>query len=93
MSRAANYNSDAGLMQSIAPGRNFESVTPSDTGKLPTGLSRIYVGTGGTIVCVNDRGTAVTFTNVPDGTWMPLLTEQVRSTSTTASGIVSLGVR
>lgn len=93
MSRAANPNSNAGLMQSIAPGDFFVAVTASDTAKLATGRSRIYVGTGGNIALVNKDGTAVTFSNVPDGTWLPVLTDQVRSTNTTASDIVALAVR
>jgi hypothetical protein len=51
----------------------------------------IYVGTGGDIALVLvGSSTAVTYKNVPDGTWMPVLAKQVLSTGTTASNIVRM---
>lgn len=64
-------------------------VTPSDSTILEQG--RLYVGTGGTVVVVlaNDSSTA-TFTNVPDGSILPILVIQVYTTGTTASDILIL---
>ncbi len=49
----------------------------------------IYVGTGGDIALrlIGDSTTAV-YKNVPSGTWMPMLADQVLSTGTTASDII-----
>ena len=51
----------------------------------------IYVGTGGDIALVLvGSSTAVTYHNVADGTWMPVLAKKVLSTGTTASDIVRM---
>jgi hypothetical protein len=51
----------------------------------------IYVGTGGDIALrlIGDS-TVVTYTNVPSGSWLPVLADKVMSTNTTASDIVRM---
>ena len=51
----------------------------------------VYVGTGGNVaLMLADDTVAVIFTNVPDGTLLPFACKQIRSTSTTASGLVAV---
>jgi len=51
----------------------------------------IYVGTGGNIALrLIGSSTAVTYVNVPSGTFLPVLADQVLSTGTTASDIVRM---
>jgi hypothetical protein len=69
----------------------YAAVTASDTTDLAAGPCRaLYVGTGGNVVAVTTAGTAVTFSNVPTGTLLPVIARRVNSTSTTASNIVAL---
>jgi len=51
----------------------------------------IYVGTGGDIALrlIGDS-TTVTYVNVADGTFLPVLADKVLSTGTTASDIVRM---
>ena len=66
-----------------------EAVTPSDTTILQPGS--LYVGTGGTlVVMLADDSSAVTLTNVPDGSFIPLLIKRVYDTTTDASDILIL---
>lgn len=73
-----------------SPADNAAAVTPSDTTDL-TFISRaLYVGTGGNIVVTMMGGGDVTFSNIPDGTILPIRVSRVKSTSTTASNIVNI---
>jgi hypothetical protein len=65
-------------------------VTKSDVTVYSPLLDALYVGTGGTVVIKDAKGTTITFTNVPNGSILPVACSQVRSTSTTASGFVGL---
>ncbi len=68
---------------------NSVAVTPNDTGDHD--YLGLYVGTGGDVkVDMRDTGTAVTFSSVPDGTFLPVQVSRVYSTDTTASNIVGL---
>lgn len=67
-------------------GVNCAAVVPSDTEITPAAL---YVGTGGDVVIVDLRGVETTFTNVQDGTFMPIVVKKVLAIST-ASNIVAL---
>lgn len=49
----------------------------------------LYVGTGGTLNCVNSQGQTIAFANVPNGTRLDIRTKNVISV-TGASGIVRL---
>lgn len=73
-----------------SPADNAAAVTPSDSTDL-TYISRaLYVGTGGNIVVTMMGGGDVTFSNVQDGTFLPIRVSRVKSTSTTASNIVNI---
>ena len=64
-------------------------ITASDSADLDN-FSILFIGTGGDVKvdCVN-TGTAVTFKNVEDGTWLPVRVRKVYATDTTASDIVA----
>lgn len=75
---------------SAASAEGFFAVTPSDTANFSFTVRGIYVGTAGNVVAVTEGGTAVTFSNVPAGTILPVRANRVNSTSTTASNLVGL---
>lgn len=72
-----------------------KAVTPSDTADIlrdqendcsgPT----LYVGTGGSLVVITIAGDEVTFANVPDGTFIPVMVKRVKA-ATTATDILAL---
>lgn len=65
-------------------------VTLSDTAEIPM-TRALYVGTGGSIKVTMVDGQAVTFTNVPSGSILPIQVIKVWSTGTTsASAILAL---
>lgn len=66
------------------------AVTPDDDNDLPRTRASLYVGTAGNIVVVMESGETVTFTNIQDGTFMPIRVNRVKATSTTATNIVAL---
>lgn len=79
----------------IDPSYKFAAVTPSDTALLtyggdPSITKGIYVGGAGNIACKNDLGATVVFTGLVVGALYPISTEQILSTSTTATNIVAL---
>lgn len=65
------------------------SLTPNDTTEFEPGS--LYIGTGGDVVCVlADESSTITFSNVPDGSFLPILVKMVYDTNTTASDILIL---
>lgn len=81
------------------PSDKFLAVTASDTAKI-TAYSddnnikllrcrALYIGTSGDVVVKNAKGDSITFSSVPVGV-LPVSTDQVLSTGTTASNIVAL---
>lgn len=50
----------------------------------------LYVGTGGTVVMKTVGGDTVTLVNVPDASFLPIMTSVVVATGTTASNILGL---
>jgi hypothetical protein len=72
------------------PAASFAAVTPSDSTDFAAPCRGLYVGSGGNVVAVRLDNTAVTFSNVPTGTVLPVIARRVNSTSTTASAIVAL---
>lgn len=50
----------------------------------------IWVGSTGNIAVVMASGQAVTFTNVPDGSLLPIAANSVLQTGTTAGDVVAL---
>lgn len=74
----------------ISPARSAISVTPSDGSDLPHVSRALYVGQGGDISVEMADGDLTIFESVPNGTILPVRVKQIRSTATTASGIISL---
>jgi hypothetical protein len=80
-------------------GRNAVIVIPSDTsdidfgGLIPTSLVTggvLYIGTGGDLKVTMLGGQTVTFTNVPNGAFMPIQVTKVWDTGTNADNIIAL---
>lgn len=70
-------------------GLNGISITASDaTTYNEPNLQALYIGTGGTLVVTTADGTDITFTNLPNGSWLPIVAYKVKSTGTTASSIL-----
>jgi hypothetical protein len=65
------------------------AITPADA-DLVQHVRALYVGTGGALRVTTVLGNDVTFTNVADGSIMPVSVKRVWSTSTTASNIIGL---
>lgn len=76
--------------QPNSPASTFESITPSDTDLLQEATRAIYVGSAGNMVAVSVNDNEVTFNNLVAGTIYPFRIKQVKSTGTTASGLVGL---
>lgn len=73
------------------PAKQAAAVTPHDTNNLSPPARSLYVGGGGNVVAILVGDTAsVTFSNVPDGTILPISVSRVLSTSTTATSILAL---
>lgn len=66
-----------------------ESVTPDDEDEFDRPSRALYVGTGGNISVLMHNGVEITYTNVPDGSWMPLRCRRVNATGTNATDIVA----
>lgn len=87
-----NFSPNAGL---DSPAIKAAAVTLSDStdltvnGQLPRAL---YIGTGGTLALkLGDDSSAVSFTNVPNGTLLPVRAKNAMSTgSSGVSGVIAL---
>lgn len=73
-----------------SPANYAAAVTPNDDADLANTARALWVGTGGNIALVTAGGSAVTLTNVPGGTMLPVRTARVKATDTTATGIVAV---
>lgn len=73
------------------PAGSAIAVTPSDATVIPV-TRGLYVGTGGTLaVTMAGSQTVATFTNVANGTLLPIQVTQVRATGTvSATDILAL---
>lgn len=74
-------------------------VTPSDTANIPNVASGdgsgnngsvLYVGTGGNLKVMTVGGDQVTFTNIQEGTFLPVQVLRVFATGTDADDIIAL---
>lgn len=63
------------------------AVTPSDSTTYSPLLCGLYIGGAGNVVVKGRSGVAVTFTNVPAGTILPIVVSAVMATNTTATSI------
>jgi len=79
--------------QGLSSSNKFVAHTKSDTELIKyngvvTSSKRIYVGNTGTVTVVNSLGDFVTYPAVPAGTYLHVVTTQIRATDTAASGFV-----
>lgn len=74
-----------------SPASFAAAVTPNDSTDLTTWPRALFVaGAGDIAVLMAGDGAAVTFTGVPAGTILPVRVKRVKSTGTTATGIVGV---
>jgi hypothetical protein len=73
----------------LAPASDGAAVTKSDTANLPVASKRLWVGGAGNVALVTVKGTTLTYTAVPAGTYLYVRAQQVLSTGTTATNIVA----
>ena len=72
------------------------TVTPSNTANISESTEAaksgvvLYIGTGGDLKVLTSGGDEVTFTNIQDGSFLPVQVVRVFSTGTTASDIIAL---
>ncbi len=72
------------------------SVTPSNIVNISEGTeapksgSVLYIGTGGDLKVLTVGNDEITFTNIQDGSFLPVQVLRVFSTGTTASNILAL---
>jgi hypothetical protein len=69
----------------------WRAIVPHDVNYLTDGETRaIYVGGTGDVVAIDERGVETTFKNAQAGSSLPIRTNRVKSTGTTASFLVGL---
>ncbi|WP_375450511.1 hypothetical protein [uncultured Devosia sp.] len=73
-----------------SPAAHAFAVTPHDTNPLPEPTRALYVGIGGSVAAVLVSGADVLFTNVADGSILPLRVTRIKATGTTATAILGL---
>ena len=72
------------------------AVTPSNTANISDSTEAaksgvvLYIGTGGNLKVLTSGGDEVTFTNIQDGSFLPVQVLRVFATGTTATNIVAL---
>lgn len=74
----------------IVPAEGAFAITPSDGSDLSFVTRAIYVGVSGNISVTMANGDNVVFSNLLGGLLYPLQIRRVKSSSTTASGLVGL---
>jgi len=72
------------------PGEWATAVTPSDSADLPNVCRGLYVGSTGNITVDMPDGATILFSNVVSGIIFPVRVKRVRSTGTTATGLVAI---
>lgn len=80
----SNYGPNSDL-----PAERASAVTPHDTNEIASVCRALYIGGGGNIT-VRMGGANVVFVAVPQGTILPIRTDMVLSSGTTATSIVAL---
>jgi hypothetical protein len=72
----------------------YTAITPNDSTDLTQGYTDgIYIGVSGDLSVQDGTGANVTFTSLAAGVIHPIRTRRIRSTSTTATGIIGLWLR
>lgn len=84
-------NPFATYSQSVtAPAIDAFAVTPNDNVNLPQTVRALYIGVAGDISLVTAQGSTVSFTNLAGSMVLPVTTQRVRASGTTAGDIVGL---
>lgn len=66
------------------------AITPNDNLDLPTKVQGIYVGSGSGAIVATLGGVDVTFVGIVTGSILPISPSRVKSTGTTATGLIGL---
>jgi hypothetical protein len=69
---------------------NFQVVSPSDSVDLAFQSRALYIGGAGDVSITNVSGVAIVFVGVPAGAILPVVTNRVRATGTTATNVIAL---
>ena len=69
-------------------GEGGEAVVKSDSTILSPGF--LYIGTGGDVKVKTKDGSDLTFSNIPDATFLPIIISMVYSAGTSASDMLIL---
>lgn len=77
-------------LEDLHTAMGWDNIVPSDTANLPQVPRAIHVGVGGNVVMVDRDGRTCTFQNVASGQMLVCAPVQIRSSGTTASGLVAL---
>ena len=64
-------------------------ITPADS-DLTQPARCVYIGTGGSVKVTTTQGNVVTFTNVQDGSVLPVSVSRVWATDTTATSVIGM---
>lgn len=73
-----------------APAQDAFEITPSDTVNFTGAARALYIGVGGTLSLITPAGTSVTFTDVPQGTILPVTCIRINATGLSADSLVGL---
>ena len=73
-----------------APAFHAAAVTPSNTTDLATVARFLYIGTSGDVTLDTPSETSILFKNVPNATFLRVVTARVRVSGTSATNIVAL---
>lgn len=72
------------------PAKRLRAITPHDTNELAFVPKALFVGVGGTISPIAQEDTAAVSLTVLSGAIIPVRAKIVKTTGTTASGIVAM---
>ena len=73
-----------------SPPEHAEAITPSDSASLGHVTRALYVGGGGDVALRMLGGEEAVFRSLQPGSLIPLRIEMIRSTGTTATGLIGL---
>lgn len=72
----------------------YKAITPNDSTPLTDGYTDgVYVGGTGDLAVVDGSGATVVFANLAAGVVHPIRTRVIKSTGTSATGIIGLWLR
>jgi len=72
------------------PSNRLFEITPDDVLELTYVPRCIYVGSSGDMAVTDEFGNVVTFTNLFQGTWLPIRVIKVMATNTSAANLIGM---